>query len=198
MLLRPLHTAVTSQHAHSENTTIPIGPCQVVAGPLYPLPCTPPLLAVQPLCVEGGWASMTTPTTMSLRVVVWTLCSGAGDEVPTPPCEVHVLTLRCHLGGVGWDVCAEGAARVQTSSLSPFAVAVDGHHGRLALATCPHSTHQEVLPSVQGWGSNTANGDVDRDDHIDPRTLQEAAQRLAQLTSDTLGAQCWAHSTPLC
>ena len=204
LLTRPPHGAPTHQPPFFHTTTLFLlphpstsllesnrttGPCRVVAGPLYPLPCTPPLRTVYPLCLEAAWtsaSSLDTPDSFSLCVAAWTLHGGGGDAAPQPPCEVHVFTLCCQLGGADWDVRVQDAARVQTSSLAPFAVAVDLHQQRLALATCPPSTIQEA---VHGWGQRAVdhNGvDQDDDGDVDPRTLQEAVQRLAQFTSDTV------------
>lgn len=157
------------------------GPCTIVAGPIYPLPSEPPLRTVRPLCLEAAWACVDTPGTLTLRVVAWTLHSGgASTKDAAAPCTIHALTLRCCVRG--WDVHLDKEACVQTSSLAPFAVALDGKQGRLALATC--ALHD--APGADQWG-----GRGDDDDDVDPRTLEQAAQRLAQFTCEEAEQGAW-------
>ncbi len=80
--------------------------------------------------------------------------------------------------------------------MHPFAVSVDVTQQRVLLATCPPKTigqpsaltmTAEQGPSMEMRGEQRGGGQHEgEEEEVDPRTLQEAVQRLAQYTSDTM------------
>ncbi|DBA75109.1 TPA: hypothetical protein ACH3X1_010431 [Trebouxia sp. C0004] len=114
------------------------------------------------------------------QVVVWAVKQKQGSE--SAGCEIFLISLEHDQMASGAALTVKAVELLQVSALPPHAVMVQPLHGVIIIAASNPETQRQshADPPVQAV---IPDGDDDVDS-VSPRTLRQAADRLARFTSD--------------
>ncbi|KAL0045595.1 hypothetical protein WJX82_010847 [Trebouxia sp. C0006] len=147
-------------------------------GPCFPLQSSESSTGARSIHIEAAFQQ----APGHVQVVAWAVKQKQGSE--SAGCEIFLISLEHDKMASGTALTVKAVELLQVSALPPHAVMVQPLHGLIIIAASNPETQRQSCadPPVQAI---IADGDGDDDvDSMSPRTLRQAADRLARFTSD--------------